>query len=134
MVKNYEIITNKLNKLGAWAYERIVKIDYEIEADYEDNYIGSLDISFCVIILETKEPFKIKIRYHNVYDLTLRKATTLPLNDSLVIHDMKKSGLVSSQQYHVHDDSGYGENDGFGFIDFYCSSIEALSVEEFYSS
>ncbi|WP_046228904.1 hypothetical protein [Paenibacillus algorifonticola] len=131
-IKNYDIITDKLNACGSWAYKRIVKMEYEIELDYEDDYIGRLDISFYVIVLETKEPFKVKIRYHNVYDLTLRKATTLCLTKALIIHDLKDLGLESVQRYHVHDDSGYGENDGFGDIDFYCSAIEAISVEEFY--
>lgn len=129
---NYEIITDKLNTCGSWAYKRIVKIEYEIELDYEDDYIGRLDITFYVIVLETKEPFKVKIRYHDVHDLTLRKATTLSLTNALIIHNLKDLGLESVQRYHVHDDSGYGENDGFSDIDFYCSSIEAISVEEFF--
>jgi hypothetical protein len=129
-IKNIEMITNTLN--DSWVYERIVKIEYNVEDDFEGNYIGTLDLIFHVTLLKTKEPFKIMIRYHDVEDLTIRKATTFPLSGDLIVHDMKEQGLVSNQRYHVHDDSGYGENDGFQFIDFHCNSIEVISVEEFY--
>ncbi|MCK6076347.1 hypothetical protein KZX70_26025 [Paenibacillus silvae] len=78
------------------------------------------------------EPFKLKIRYYEINDLTIRKASTFPLTNGLIIRDLKKEGLVSWQEYHVHDDSGYGENDGFQFIDFYCKAIEVVSVKKFY--
>lgn len=129
-IKNSELISNTLS--GSWIYERIVNIEYNVEHGFDDNFLGTLDLTFHVTLLKTKEPFKIRIRYHNVEDLTIRKATTLPLSGDLIIHDMKEQGMVSSQRYHVHDDSGYGENDGFQFIDFYCKSIEVISVEEFY--
>ncbi|SYX86047.1 hypothetical protein [Paenibacillus alvei] len=129
-IKNVEMITNTLN--DSWVYERIVKIEYNVEDDFEGNYIGTLDLIFHVTLLKTKEPFKIMIRYHDVEDLTIRKATTFPLSGDLIVHDMKEQGLVSNQRYHVHDDGGYGENDGFQFIDFHCNSIEVISVEEFY--
>ncbi|MNC07992.1 hypothetical protein D3C75_555620 [compost metagenome] len=129
-IKNIEMIKNTLR--GTWTYERIVKIEYNVETDYEDNYFGVLDLTFHVILLETKEPFKIRIRYYCVDDLTIRNATAFPLSGGLIIHDMKEQGVVSIQRYHVHDDSGYGENDGFQFIDFYCKSIEVISIEEFY--
>ena len=129
-LKNKELIKQTLN--GTWVYERIVNIEYNVEIDFEDNYVGTMDLTFHVVLLQTKEPFKIKIRYYNVDDLTIRKATTFPLSRDLIVHDMKEQGLVSSQRYHVHDDSGYGENDGFEFIDFYCTSMEVISVEEFY--
>lgn len=129
-LKNKELIKRTLN--GTWFYERIVNIEYNVGNDFEDNYVGTMDLTFHVTLLQTKEPFKIKIRYYNVDDLTIRKATTFPLSRDLIIHDMKEQGLVSSQRYHVHDDSGYGENDGFEFIEFYCISMEVISVEEFY--
>ncbi|MDM5249111.1 hypothetical protein [Lysinibacillus sp. G4S2] len=129
-LKNKELIKRTLD--GTWFYERIVNIEYNVGNDFEDNYVGTMDLTFHVTLLQTKEPFKIKIRYYNVDDLTIRKATTFPLSRDLIIHDMKEQGLVSSQRYHVHDDSGYGENDGFEFIEFYCISMEVISVEEFY--
>jgi len=131
-LKNKELIKQRLD--GAWVYERIVKIEYNVESDFEDNYVGTMDLTFHITFIETKEPFKIKIRYYHVDDLTIRKATIFPLSRDLIVHDMKERGLVSSQRYHVHDDSGYGENDGFGFIEFYCSSMEVISVEEFYET
>ncbi|ULO07112.1 hypothetical protein H1230_29935 [Paenibacillus sp. 19GGS1-52] len=129
-IKNIEMIKNTLR--GTWVYERIVKIEYNVETDYEDSYLGTLDLTFHVILLETKEPFKIRFRYYDIDDLTIRNATSFPLSGGLIIHDMKEQGVVSIQRYHVHDDSGYGENDGFQFIDFYCKSIEVISIEEFY--
>ncbi len=129
-IKNNELIKKTLS--GTFVYERIVKIEYNVKNDFEDNYVGTLDLTFHVTLLKTKEPYKIRVRYYNVDALTIREATTFPLSGDLIIHDMKEQGLVSSQRYHVHDDSGYGENDGFDFIEFYCTSIEVISVEEFY--
>lgn len=129
-IKNKELIKKTLS--GTFVYERIVKIEYNVEDNFEDNYVETLDLTFHVTILKTKEPYKIRVRYYNVDDLTIREAKTFPLSGELIIHDMKAQGLVSSQRYHVHDDSGYGENDGFEFIEFYCTSIEVISVEEFY--
>lgn len=129
-IKNKDLIKNTLK--GTFVYERIIKIEYSVENDYTDNYIGTLDLTFHVTLLQTKEPFKVKIRYSNIDNLTIREATTFPLSGDLIIHDMKEQGIVSSQRYHVHDDSGYGENDGFQFIEFYCTSIEVVLVEEFY--
>ncbi|MCE3199837.1 hypothetical protein [Paenibacillus sonchi] len=130
-IKNHEIITEKLNTLGSWIYKEIVGIDYNIDIDYEDNYTTMLNLFFFVSVIETGQRFKMKVRYHNVSELTLRKVTNLYLTRSLIVHDNKELGWDSNQRYHVHDDSGYGENDGYNFIDFYCSSIEAISLEEF---
>ncbi|KWX81132.1 hypothetical protein AMQ84_00995 [Paenibacillus riograndensis] len=130
-IKNHEIITEKLNILGSWIYKEIVGIDYNIDIDYEDNYTTMLNLFFFVSVIETGQRFKLKVRYHNVSELTLRKVTNLYLTRSLIVHDNKELGWDSNQRYHVHDDSGYGENDGYNFIDFYCSSIEAISLEEF---
>lgn len=91
-----------------------------------------MDLTFHVTLLKTKEPYKIRVRYYNIDNLTIREAKTFPLSGGLIIHDWKEQGLASSQRYHIHDDSGYGENDGFEFIEFYCTSMEVMSVDEFY--
>lgn len=131
VIKNYETITDKLNALGSWAYKEIVGINYAMDTDFEDNYTTSLTLSFHVSVIETNQRFKMKIRYFNVSDLSVRKITNLYLTRSLIVHDKKELGWDTSQRYHVHDDSGYGENDGYNFIEFYCSSMEAISLEEF---
>lgn len=131
VIKNYEVITKKLNSLGPWTYKEIVGIDYGIDIDYEDNYSTTLNLFFLVSVIKTGQRFKLKVRYHNVSDLSLRKVTNLYLTRNLIVHDNKELGWESNQRYHVHDDSGYGENDGYNFIDFYCSSIEAISLDEF---
>ncbi len=130
-IKNYETVTDKLNALGSWTYKEIVGIDYAMDIDFEDNYTTSLTLSFHVSVIETNQRFKMKIRYFNVSDLSVRKITNLYLTRSLIVHDKKELGWDRSQRYHVHDDSGYGENDGYNFIEFYCSSMEAISLEEF---
>ncbi|CAH8713334.1 hypothetical protein M5W83_26665 [Paenibacillus thiaminolyticus] len=131
VIENYELITGKLNVLGSWIYKEIVGIDYNIDIDYEDNYTTTLNILFFVSVIETGQRFKLLVRYHNVSDLNLRKVTNLYLTRGLIIHDNKELGWDITQRYHVHDDSGYGEDDGYNFIDFYCSSIEAISLDEF---
>ncbi|WP_322925068.1 hypothetical protein [Paenibacillus campi] len=130
-IKNYHVVTEKLNALGFWAYEEIIGINYDVKIDFEDNYATVLYLYFHVSVIQTRQRFKLKVRYNNVSNFSLRKVTNLYLTDSLIIHDKKELGWDTSQRYHVHDDSGYGENDGYNFIEFYCSSIEALSLEEF---
>ncbi|ANS77223.1 hypothetical protein AWM70_12525 [Paenibacillus yonginensis] len=112
-------------------FKEIVGIDYTVDIDFEDNYTTSLTLSFLVLVIETGHRFKMKIRYLNVSDFSVRKMTNLYLTRSLIIHDRKELGWEMNQRYHVHDDSGYGENDGYNFIEFYCSSMEAVSLEEF---
>jgi hypothetical protein len=108
-----------------------VGIDYAMDIVFEDSYTTSLTLSFHVSVIETNQRFKMKIRYFNVSDLSVRKITNLYLTRSLIVHDKKELGWDRSQRYHVHDDSGYGEKDGYNFIEFYCSSMEAISLEEF---
>nr|WP_145406470.1 hypothetical protein [Paenibacillus xylanexedens] len=127
---NENIISNTFK--DSWVYDRIIKVVYGVEEDFGNNFIGNLYLTFKVTLLSTMEPFKLKIRYYEINDLTIRKASTFPLTNGLIIRDLKKEGLVSWQEYHVHDDSGYGENDGFQFIDFYCKAIEVVSVKKFY--
>ncbi len=130
-IKNYNTITDKLNALGSWTYEEIIRIDYDVDIDFEDIYTTVLTLSFFVSVIETGQRFKMKIRYANVSDFSVRKITNLYLTRSLIVHDKEELGWDTNQRYHVHDDSGYGENDGYNFIEFYCSSIEAISLEEF---
>ncbi|WP_438496259.1 hypothetical protein [Paenibacillus sp. IHBB 3054] len=130
-IKNYDTITAKLNTLGSWTFKEIVGINYDVDIDFEDNYTTVLTLSFFVSVIETGRRFKMKIRYNNVSDFSVRKITNLYMTRSLIVHDKEEFGWDTSQRYHVHDDSGYGENDGYNFIEFYCSSIEAISLEEF---
>ncbi|RJX41643.1 hypothetical protein D3P09_06700 [Paenibacillus pinisoli] len=130
-INNYNIFTERLNVLGSWSYEEIVGIKYDIDIDYEGNYITTIDLVFFLSVIKTKQRFRLKVRYHNVSELSLRQVTNLYLTDSLIIHDKSEQGWDLNQRYHVHDDSGYGDNDGYNFINFHCSSIEAITLEEF---
>lgn len=131
-IKNYTSITDALNKLGSWMYKEIIGIDYGVDIDYEDRYHTTLTLTFLVSLIEVDRRFKLRIRYVNVSDFSVKKATNIYLTRDLIVHDNKDLGWDRSKRYHVHDDSGYGENDGSNFIDFYCSSIEAISLEEFW--
>ncbi|MET1176133.1 hypothetical protein [Paenibacillus amylolyticus] len=131
-IENYEKITGKLNELGSWSYEGIIGVEYSINIDGSDSSSSTLELTFFVALIKSNQRFKLKFKYYNVSDLTLRKVTNINLTDSLIIHDQKALGWENSNRYHVHDDSGYGENDGFNQIEFYCSSIEAISLEDFY--
>ncbi|ULO07117.1 hypothetical protein H1230_29970 [Paenibacillus sp. 19GGS1-52] len=131
VIKNYETITDKLSALGSWTYKEIIAIDYAVNIDVEENYTTLLTLSFLVLVIETGQRFKLKMSYSNVSELSVRKITNLYLTRSLIVHDKNELGWDPSQRFHVHDDSGYGENDGYNFIEFYCVSIEAVSLEEF---
>ncbi|GAB1764615.1 hypothetical protein PMEGAPL125_10350 [Priestia megaterium] len=56
-----------------------MKIEYNVEDSFEDNYAGTLDLTFHVTLLKTKEPYKIRVRYYNIDNLTIREAKTFPL-------------------------------------------------------
>ncbi len=129
-IKNFDNITKNLNALGGWIFKEVIGIDYVVDYDYEENCIALLILSFHVQVINTGQRFKLKIKYFNVSELSIRKITNLYLTRSLIVHDKKELGWETSQRYHVHDDSGYGEYDGYNFIEFYCSSIEAVSLEE----
>ncbi|WP_411349026.1 hypothetical protein [Paenibacillus sp. WLX2291] len=130
-IKNYKALTAELNALGWWTFKEIVEMHYEVDIDFEDNHTTTLYLSFLVLTIETKRRFKLKIKYKNISNLSLNKVTNFYLTNSLIVHDKSQLGWDTNQRYHVHDDSGYGENDGYNFIEFYCSSIEAVSLEEF---
>ncbi|MGO4533113.1 hypothetical protein AB4Z30_28880 [Paenibacillus sp. 2TAF8] len=131
-IKNYEVTTSQLNELGSWSYEGIIGMEYMVNLDDWDSFHTTLELTFLVELIKSSQRFKLKLKYYNVFNLTIKGATNIPLTNSLIIHDKKEEGWESSQRYHVHDDSGYGENDGFNCINFYCSSIEAISLEDFY--
>ena len=131
VIKNYDALTAKLNSLGSWTFKEIIGIRYDVDIDFEGNYTTVLTLSFFVLVIETGRRFKLNIRYTNISDLSVNKITNLYLTRGLIVHDKEELGWDTNQRYHVHDDSGYGENDGYNFIEFYCSSIEAISLEEF---
>ncbi|WP_411345154.1 hypothetical protein ACE3MZ_03655 [Paenibacillus sp. WLX1005] len=130
-IKHYQALTAELHSLGAWTFKKVMEIHYDVDMDFEDNYTTTLYLSFLVLTIETNRRFKLKIKYVNISNLSLNKVTNFYLTNSLIVHDKSQLGWDANQRYHVHDDSGYGENDGYNFIEFYCSSIEAVSLEEF---
>jgi len=129
-IKNYENLTKELSSFGSWYYEEITEINYTVKRDFDDNYITILYLEFLISVKEKNRLFKMKVRYDGVSELCLREVTNLCLERSLIIHDKKELGWDLRKRYHVHDDSGYGENDGYDFISFYCRNMEAIELEE----
>ncbi|QUL56556.1 hypothetical protein KDC22_08710 [Paenibacillus tritici] len=92
VIKNFEVVTDNLNVLGAWTFKEIIGINYTVDYDYKEHNITLLTLLFHIVVIKTGRRFKMKIKYYNVSDLSVRKITNLYLNKSLIVHDKKELG------------------------------------------
>ena len=127
-IKNYNLLKEVTEKLGGYYYKEILDINYSIDID--NDYSTKLLISFFIKTFNSKKRFNLKMQYNEVSEFTLKKVTNMCINN-LIIESKKEFGWENDKRYHVHDDSNYGEHDGFDLIDFFCESIEVVSIDEF---
>ncbi|TPG69344.1 hypothetical protein EEL31_12995 [Brevibacillus laterosporus] len=122
------IFNRVIREYGPFVYDSIVELNYYIDVSSIDE-VSILDIKF-VIQAETYEQLEMQMRFKNVSQYTLRKVSgIIGLTRDLIVVDNKDKGWTNEMRYYVHDDSGYGEGDGFGVIEFYCQSIEVISIK-----
>lgn len=131
IIKNYHKLQEKIDTGLSWYDEQIMRIDFCVEENIFNEKRTILYIDTKIANTTNKQIFLKKLKFINVRELCLRKVNYSPI-DRLIIKDMKKEPMdwPKDKRYYVHDDSGYGENDGYKFIAFYCESIEAIGIEE----
>lgn len=131
-IKNYDKVQNKRDIELGWYDKQIMRIDFCIEENIFNEKRTILNVDTKIANKTNKQILLEKFRFVNVRNLSLKEVNYSPI-DSLIIEDMKDTGRDYSEdmRFHVHDDSGYGEKEGYNYISFYCESIEAIDLEEF---
>lgn len=132
-VENSKIILDKIGKNNNFHFTDIMKIEFVIEENIFNEQRSILYLDLKTKIDVTSQIVVSKFKFNNVSELSLKEVTTITIYDRLIIKDMKKEPMAwpKDKRFHVHDDSGYGENDGYMYINFYCENIEAIGLEEF---
>ncbi|MGC6769764.1 hypothetical protein ACYSNR_18575 [Enterococcus sp. LJL128] len=133
-VINADKILDEIKSQGSYSFSNIMKIEFCIEENIFNESRSVLYLDFKVSFSKSKSILLAKIKFNNVSNLCLNKlANNIDISEGLYIHDMKNEPMdwPNEERFHIHDDSGYGQNDGYMYIDFYCESIEAIGLEEF---
>lgn len=132
-IKNSNMILGKIGSNNQFHFSDVMKIEFSIEENIFNEKRAILHLDLKTKISNTSQVMLSKFQFNNVSELSLNEVTNINIYDRLIIKDMKKEPMdwPKDKRYHVHDDSGYGENDGYNYINFYCESIEAIGLEEF---
>jgi len=132
-IKNSNVILDEIGSDNPFHFSDIMKIEYNIKENIFNEKCSVLILDLKAKFSKKPQVMVSKIKFNNVSDLSLKEVTDIDVYDRLIIRDMDNEPMAwaGSKRYHVHDDSGYGENDGYNYINFYCESIEAIGLEEF---
>lgn len=132
-IKNSSVILDKIGSNNPFHFSDIMKIEFSIEENIFNEKRAILNLDLKTKFSKTPQVMLSKFKFNNVSELSLNEVTSIDIYDRLVIKDMKKEPMdwPKDMRFYVHDDSGYGENDGYKYIAFYCESIEAIGIEEF---
>lgn len=110
-------------------YEQIIDLHYCYEFDEYYDSIPTLYLSTLLKSFDGKETKVIKVRYTNVRDLKL--TGNIYISGGLIMKDTyTPNGGINDSRYYIHDDNGYGEDDGFDCIEFYCGSFKIVEVSD----
>ncbi|ALS02415.1 hypothetical protein ATZ33_13770 [Enterococcus silesiacus] len=109
-----------------------MRIDFCVEENIFNEKLTVLNIDTKIANTTNNQIFLEKLKFVNVRNLSLKEINYSPINN-LIVEDMKdvSNDYSEDMRFHVHDDSGYGEKDGYKYISFYCENIEAIDLEEF---
>ena len=131
-IKNYHKIIEDIDSTLGWYEKQIMRIEFQLDENIFNEQRTILSIDTKIANATNNQIFLKKLKFIDVRDLSLREVNYSPIG-RLIIQDMKEVGSAYSEdmRFYVHDDSGYGENDGYKYIAFYCASIEAVGLEEF---
>ncbi|MBL1226806.1 hypothetical protein [Enterococcus sp. BWR-S5] len=132
-IGNSDVILDEIGSDNPFHFSDIMKIEYNIEENIFNEKRSVLLLDLKTKFSKKPQVMLSKFKFNNVSELSLKEVTNIDIYDRLIIKDMKNEPMdwPSEKRYHVHDDSGYGENDGYNYINFYCESIEAIGLEEF---
>lgn len=132
-IENFEKILDRVGENNPFHFSDVMKIAFYVEENIFNEKRAMLNLELKIQFKKMPQVLLAKLKFHNVSDLSLNKVNTINIYDRLIISDMKEQPMdwPKEMRFHVHDDSGYGENDGYRDINFYCESIEAIGIEEF---
>lgn len=132
-IENSQVILDKIGSNNPFHFSDIMKIEYCIEENVFNEKRSILILDVKMNFSKTSNVMLSRFKFNNVSELSLKEVTTIDIYDRFIIKNMLKEPMdwPKDKKFHVHDDSGYGENDGFNYINFYCESIEAIGIEEF---
>lgn len=131
-IKDYYKIQEKLDREVSWYDKQLMRIDFRVEENIFNEKRTVLYLDTKIANTTDNQIFLEKLKFVDVRDLSLKEVNYSPI-DRLIIQDTKETSDSYSKdmRFYVHDDSSYGENDGYNYIAFYCASIEAIGLEEF---
>ncbi|EAC2412627.1 hypothetical protein AK914_09415 [Listeria monocytogenes] len=131
-IKNYHKIQEKIDSDLGWYDKQLMRIDFRVEENIFNEKRTILNIDTKIANTTNNQIFLERLKFVDVRDLSLKEVNYSPI-DRLIIQDMKgvEDTYSEDMRFYVHDDSGYGENDGYKYIAFYCANIEAVGLEEF---
>jgi hypothetical protein len=125
----FEHEEEKIEDFKNLRYEQIIDLHYCYELDEYYDSIPTLYLSLLLKSLDGKKNKVIKVRCSNVRNLQLKG--NMYIQGSLIMKDTYvPNGGINDSRYYIHDDSGYGENDGFGSIEFYCGSFKIVDISD----
>lgn len=122
--KNYHYISDKISQFTEENVNWIVKVDYYI--DYNEYYeeISLLEVDYIYEDTPLNRKLKVLVKYSEVSSLNLKGfGGGFNQISGFKIDSMRDLHWQNDKNYYVHD----YEN---GIMEFYCKSIEILSVEE----
>lgn len=128
-IQNYDLVDQYLNTSYSWFYDEIIGLSYELKNLSVGSADADLILLFKVTSYDCNDEFVVEIRCTNVSDLSLNKVSRILLG-GLIIKECGDNSWEDGVRLHVHDDCGYGVNDGFQFIEFNCKKMEVLSVAQ----
>ena len=131
-IKNYHKIIEKIDSTLGWYEKQIMRIEFQLDENIFNEQRTILSIDTKIANATNNQIFLQKLKFIDVRDLSLREVNYSPIG-RLIIQDTKgvDDAYSEDMRFYVHDDSGYGENDGYKYIAFYCANIEAVGLEEF---
>lgn len=120
----------KIQDIDKIMYEKIIDLRFCYEYDEYYDSIPTLYIGLLLKSPDEKIRKIITTRYFDISGLQVRGG--LYICGGLIMRDKYiKNGGDTRYRYYIHDDSGYGENDGFKSIEFYCSSFKIIEVSDY---
>lgn len=122
--------TRKIEGIKKLIYEKIIDVHFCYEYDEYYDSIPTLYLSLLLKSEDGKIKKIVKSRYFNISGLQLRGG--LYISGGLIMKDTyDKNGGTKEYRYYIHDDSGYGDDDGFKSIEFYCGAFKLVEVTDF---
>ena len=120
--KNNHLLAEKLSSYNEKVVRQIIGFNYYVDTD-DDYNVSNLEICFVLEPNTDRGRLKVLVKFSDVTGVRLNGIGKIIYLTGFEIIDNKKNGWDSGQRYYVHD---YEDNK----FEFYCRTIEILSVEQ----